>query len=192
MQQSTRSSSLTNRRPEKPRKVLLGNSDISVSATKRYSAGVADSTDEVYRLPVLQAIEGGSTKSVKLILQLSALATLGIGLGTLILPGVIIGWFAGDKTESHHFVRFIGTALIGFSVSNWIYSKFVDLKAVLPGIYGNMTSLCLAIAVDLIGLLLHQLNRSGWLILGVHVGFAAAFLYCILQIRRLNYTKREE
>ena len=49
----------------------------------------------------------------------AALITLLLGIATLLLPQVIVDWFDGQRTlDDYHFVRFIGTALIGFSVMN--------------------------------------------------------------------------
>lgn len=125
-----------------------------------------------------------SNRTVSGVLQISALATLVIGVATLISPGTIVSWFDGEMVDNFHFVRFIGTALIGFSVTNWIYSKTTDLSNVLPAIYGNLTSLILAIIVDFIGIVLKLLSPMAWLILLLHVIFAAAFMYCVVLIKK--------
>lgn len=119
-----------------------------------------------------------------MVLQAAAVTTFGLGLATILVPDLIVRWFDGDNSESHHFVRFIGTALIGFSVTNWIYSNLKDLRAVLPAVYGNLTSVSLAIFIDLIGLALGMLGRAAWLILALHAVFAVAFTYCIVLIKK--------
>jgi hypothetical protein len=121
---------------------------------------------------------------VRYILAAAALTTLFIGLATLLLPERAIGWFDGGGGESSHFVRFIGTALIGFSVMNWLYSRSDDLRYALPAIYGNLASLSLAIIVDAIGLARHELSLGAWIILGLHGVFAAAFAYCAVAINK--------
>lgn len=112
-----------------------------------------------------------------------------MGLATILAPDLIIRWFDGGSVGSTHFVRFLGAALIGFGVTNWLYSKSENLEAILPAIYGNLTSLGLAILVDIIGLSLHMLSSASWLILGLHVVFAAAFAYCITLIKKSDFSR---
>jgi Na+-driven multidrug efflux pump len=121
----------------------------------------------------------------RLILRLAALTTFVIGGITLVAPDEIVRIFDGSGTESNHMVRFIGTALIGFAVMNWLYSSYSRLDSVLPAIYGNLTSLWLAITVDIIGLFTGSLSKPGWFILFLHVIFAAAFSYCVILIKRI-------
>ncbi|MDQ3123426.1 MAG: hypothetical protein M3Q14_01950 [bacterium] len=130
-----------------------------------------------------------SYQKVRIILQIAAFSTLIIGVGTLLFPDLIVSWFDGTSGESNHFVRFIGTALIGFSVANWLCSRLPDLSHALPVIYGNFTSLVLAILVDLIGLALNLLSGAVWIILLVHFSFALAFWYCIRLIASAATTK---
>ena len=122
-------------------------------------------------------------RTVKFVLQLAAGATFVIGLSTLFAPQLIVRWFDGFGGPNLHLVRFLGTALIGFSVTNWLYSQFDDLTIVVPAIYGNLTSLGLALIVDSLGLAFHKLNRAAWLILIVHIIFIAAFSYCVVLIK---------
>ncbi len=126
--------------------------------------------------------------SVRLVLRMAAIATFLIGLATLLKPDTIIAWFDGSAGESNHMVRFIGTALIGFATANWLYSNSEDVVTVLPAIYGNLVSLGLAIAVDLVGLLQHKLARPAWLILALHAAFMLGFTYCIVLICRVRKT----
>lgn len=121
---------------------------------------------------------------IKTILQLAAITTFVLGVAIIIVPQLIILWFEGYSPDNYHFVRFVGTALVGFAVTNWLYSKFHDLAAVLPAIYGNITSLGMAILTDLIGIGFGTLSRAAWLILALHIVFAAAFGYCVLLIKK--------
>lgn len=120
---------------------------------------------------------------VRLILRLAAIATFILGAITLLAPGFVVELAEGFSSENTHIVRFIGTALIGFGVTNWVYSKSSDIREALPAIYGNLASLILAIIVDIIGLALNMLSPSAWLVLGLHAIFAVAFLKCIFLIR---------
>lgn len=122
-------------------------------------------------------------RTVSCILRLAAIVTLIIGCITLLAPAQVVSIFDGFEAHNLHFVRFIGASLIGFSIGNWLYSYFHDLRAVLPAIYGNLTSLVLAIIVDVLGLISGALSSATWLILGLHTIFAFTFWYCIRLIR---------
>ena len=122
-------------------------------------------------------------QTVSTILRLAAIATLIIGLITLAAPEQIIRIFDGYDPGNYHFVRFVGTALIGFSVTNWLYSTFHDTRAVLPAIYGNLASLALAIGVDVVGLIEGSLSRAAWFVLLLHLAFTVAFVHCVRLIR---------
>ena len=124
--------------------------------------------------------------TIKVILQLAAVATLVLGMLTLFWPELLISWFDADQQGSNHFVRFIGAALIGFAATDFLYSKMSDFSSLLPAVYGNLTSLGLAVMVDLGGLWTHNLDRSAWLILAVHLAFACAFAYCALLVRKIK------
>lgn len=123
-------------------------------------------------------------QTISFILRVAAIATLLIGLATLFIPGFIIQIFDGYDVNNFHFVRFVGTALIGFAVTNWMYSMFHDMRSVLPAIYGNLTSLIIAVGVDIIGLVSQTLSRAAWIILLVHLLFAGAFIYCVWLIKK--------
>jgi hypothetical protein len=123
---------------------------------------------------------------VSIILRLAACATLVIGFLTLLAPEEIVRIFDGYDPSNYHFVRFIGTALIGFAVTNWLYSSFTDIKVVLPAIYGNIASLALAILVDVVGLIAGVLATPAWIILLLHSVFLAAFLYAVRLIHAAN------
>lgn len=129
-----------------------------------------------------------SDSTIRFVLRAAALTTFVLGVGIVLRPDLIVSWFDGYSGNNYHFVRFIGTALIGFSVMNWLYSRFKTISAVLPAIYGNLTSLLLATAVDVVGALNGMLSRPAWLILIVHFIFTAAFIYCVVHIKRAHHT----
>lgn len=120
---------------------------------------------------------------VRLILRSAAIATFVLGTITLLAPGFVVKAADGYSGENYHLVRFIGTALIGFGVTNWLYSNFANLTATLPAIYGNLMSLSLAILVDVVGLITGSLSNTTWLILGLHIIFLVAFMKCVLLIK---------
>lgn len=120
------------------------------------------------------------------VLKLAALFTFFIGIVTLIAPGEIVRIFDGYDAPNNHFVRFIGTALIGFAVADWMYSQMVDVQNALPAIFGNLTSLVLAMGIDLVGIFTGKLTNYAWLLFVMHTAFALAFLYCVMQLRRMH------
>jgi O-antigen/teichoic acid export membrane protein len=123
-------------------------------------------------------------ETIRVVLRLAALATFLLGAGTILATPHVIEWFVGHGVHDYHFVRFIGTALVGFSVANWLYSSIKPIKLALPAIYGNLTSLYLAIIIDAIGIVNATLGRAAWAVLGLHVVFAVAFTYCVVLIKR--------
>jgi hypothetical protein len=100
----------------------------------------------------------------------------------LFAPNLLVDWFTHGQETSSYFVRFIGAALIGYSVTNWIYSQSEQIVNMLPATYGNLTSLSLATLVDLAGLWFGPLNSLAWLIFGLHVTFTIAFMRCVFII----------
>lgn len=117
-------------------------------------------------------------------LRIAAVVTLVLGAGLMVLPGPIVAYFNNDQyPNTVHFVRFLGTALTGFGVLNWMGSAIEDAEAALPGMYGNLTSLVLASLIDVIGLTYRILNPRGWLILALHLVFVVGFSYFAWGIR---------
>lgn len=125
-----------------------------------------------------------TTETVHVVLRSAALATFILGVGTILAPPHIVEWFVGHGVQDVHFVRFIGTALTGFAVANWLYSRMTPIKLALPAVYGNLTSLYLAIVIDVTGIINGTLGRSIWAVLILHIAFAAAFTYCVALIKR--------
>jgi hypothetical protein len=119
---------------------------------------------------------------VKNILRAAAAATAVIGVSLILFPGQLLEWFTGDVVDNKHFAIYLGTALIGFAITNWLYSKVHELAYVLPAIYGNLISLVLAIIIDAGALLAEAAESSLWLILALHVVFAGAFAYSLVLI----------
>lgn len=123
-------------------------------------------------------------KMVSLVLRLAAIATCAIGLVVLLFPQMITQVFDGYNGSNYHFIRFIGTALLGFAVMNWLYAGFHDKKAVMPALLGNLTSLFIAVVIDTIGLIYGTVPMAAVVILAVHFVFMAAFGYAIWLIRK--------
>jgi hypothetical protein len=118
-------------------------------------------------------------------LRLAAIVTSVLGVGLMLSPAPILAFFAGGQVPNDvHFVRFLGTALIGFGALNWTASKFKDASALRPALYGNAISLILGVAVDAVGLLTGTLSHRGWWILLLHVIFGVGFMYYVIALRK--------
>ena len=127
---------------------------------------------------------------VRYVLRSAAVATLLIGFVMIFSPAALLNWFGSGGHDNRHFALYLGTALIGFSLTNWLYSRVPDLNMIKPAIYGNLASILTATIIDVKSLIAGSLNQSVWLILLLHILFVAAFLYCLNAIRVENL--REE
>lgn len=124
----------------------------------------------------------GSNLLVRYVLRAAAVATLLLGITMIAAPGQLLNWFGNGSADNQHFPIYLGTALIGFSLTNWLYSRFNDLSVLKPAIYGNLLSLLTALVIDIVSLTRGSLSQALWLVLFVHLLFAAAFLYCLVVI----------
>jgi peptidoglycan/LPS O-acetylase OafA/YrhL len=124
----------------------------------------------------------GNILLVRYVLRSAAIATLLLGIIMITAPGQLLLWFGNGSADNQHFPIYLGTALIGFSITNWLYSRFNDLSVIKPAIIGNLASLLIALIIDITSLVKDNLNQVLWLILLLHLIFAAAFLYCLIII----------
>lgn len=120
------------------------------------------------------------------VLKVAAITTLIIGFALLTFSSQLVQLFDGGTQPSRHFAIYLGTALVGFAVTNWLYSRSHDLAAILPAIYGNLTSLAVATVIDIVSLIISPVNKIVWPILFLHLIFTSAFTYCLWNIRRSN------
>ncbi|MBW3568992.1 hypothetical protein KY385_02585 [Candidatus Parcubacteria bacterium] len=121
---------------------------------------------------------------VQYILRAAAIVTLILGVLLIGASDMLLKWFGNEEAGNQHFAIYLGTALVGFSVMNWIYSNFNDLSVLKPAIYGNLVSLSAALVIDIVSLARGSVNSSIWLILLLHLVFLAAFAYCLKIIHR--------
>jgi hypothetical protein len=121
---------------------------------------------------------------VRHVLRASALATLLIGLSLLVYAAPIVSWISNNTQSNEHFAVYLGTALVGFAVTNWLYSNSKSLEYVIPAIYGNLASLMTAIVIDITAIIAAKLNWFVWAILALHFIFLLAFTYCLSVMRK--------
>lgn len=112
----------------------------------------------------------------KSFLRFAGLVTAILGLSLMLFPTPIVTYFDGGlMPNTVHFVRFLGTALLGYGVLNWLMSSVAGFAAWRATLYANLTSLILASLIDIIAISEGELNRRGWLILLLHIGFTIGF-----------------
>lgn len=124
-------------------------------------------------------------KIERYVLRAAAAATLVLGISLLFFASQIVSLLDNGGVLERHFAVYLGTALIGFSVTNWYYSQSRALEAVRPAIIGNQVSLVAASVVDILFLAKQPGKLIVWLILLLHITFVFAFSYCLMNIRRL-------
>lgn len=104
--------------------------------------------------------------------------TMVIGLVLLVLPGpigeTILTTYASG---SNIFIQFLGSSLIGYSFLNWYTSKHRDPTLMHATLIGNFSTLMIALALSIIGVLGHSLKTAGLLIILLHLSVGAGFGY---------------
>lgn len=104
----------------------------------------------------------------------------------------MLQFFDGANLGTHsHFIRFLGTALLGFSVVNWYAIRLAhNPEALLIALVANFTSLFLATTIDFILFTTGMLTSRSILILLLHLSFAAGFGYWIHVVRQQLATQK--
>lgn len=124
--------------------------------------------------------------------RLAGITTALIGIALICFPSEVLVFFDGDGAARHaHFIRFLGTALTGFSVINWYAVRLMhNPEALLIALVANFTSLFLASMIDLLMFVQGMLTDRSILILFLHLGFAFGFGYWIHIVRTQHTTRR--
>jgi len=120
------------------------------------------------------------------VLKTAAIATLLIGLGLIFFTTDLIRWFDSSKFQDRHFAIYLGTALCGFAVMNWLYSYSHNLGAIKPALIGNLASLLIASIIDVTLLAAHETGPAILIVLAIHLAFSLVFAYCLMSVNRKN------
>jgi len=118
-------------------------------------------------------------------LRLTAGVTALIGIGLLLAPDIILHWFV-PSAPGDFFVRFIGSALLGYSTLNLLASNSNDMKTYRIALDANLATLSVATALSIIGVASGQVERLGWLLIGEHVVFTLLFIWARFTIRSVR------
>lgn len=115
---------------------------------------------------------------VRSYLLLTGVVTAGIGLVLLFWPEQILQWFIPGATGDF-FVRFIGSALMGYAALNFLTAQTKDRVAQKIALWANLVTLVIATGLSLYGVASNMITQRGWLIITEHVVFVAGFALCL-------------
>lgn len=111
-------------------------------------------------------------------LLLTGGVTAGIGLVLLFWPEQILQWFIPGATGDF-FVRFIGSALMGYAALNMLTAQTKDREAQTIALWANVVTLVIATGLSIYGVVTHMVTQFGWLLITEHVLFVAGFAFCL-------------
>ena len=124
---------------------------------------------------------------IKIFLKVIVYLTTGIGLALLVCPSTVGTIFLNSYAPgSDIFIRFLGSALIGYSYLNWYTSKYEEPKLMHATLVGNFATLFIASIVSIIGVLDQSLNQRGLLIVLLHISVGSGFGYYLYHSNKLR------
>ena len=116
---------------------------------------------------------------------MTAIATALIGAAMLLLPLTIANIFlTHSMNEGAIFVRFLGSSLVGYSYLNWYTAHYDHFMVMRATIIGNVSTLCIALVVSIIGVISGVLNVWGLLIVALHLVLVIGFGYYLLRLTK--------
>lgn len=98
------------------------------------------------------------------------------GLGFLLIPSVVGGWF-GLTVQEPEIYRLLGAAMLGFAVSSWLGYQAQDWASVRIVVLMEIAWTVLGSLVMLYALLFTGFPILGWINAAILVAFAIAFAY---------------
>lgn len=118
--------------------------------------------------------------TIKLFLRVAAVTTFIIGVTLILIPGVADYFLTQPINSGSIFVRFLGSALVGYSYLNWATAYYDNIDAHAT-IIGNLSTLMVALLLSILGVMNGSLTSAGWLIVLLHGVFAGSFGYFYFQ-----------
>lgn len=115
---------------------------------------------------------------VRTYLLVTAAATFAIGVILLFWPEQILQWFIPGATGDF-FVRFIGSALVGYSVLNTLAAETKDYYAQEIALIANLVTLSIATCLSIYGVVSGQITSMTGLLIGEHIVFTVGFAICL-------------
>ncbi len=122
--------------------------------------------------------------TVRTFLRLTASVTAVIGPTLLLFPGFINELFVASPAHGTDiFIRFLGSALIGYTYLNWYSAHYSKTSSVHPTLVGNFSTLSIALILSIVAVLDGSLKTTGWAIVLLHLVFAAGFGWFLWRLR---------
>lgn len=115
---------------------------------------------------------------VRTYLLITAGATFAIGVILLFWPEQILQWFIPGATGDF-FVRFIGSALVGYSVLNTLAAETKNYYAQEIALWANFVTLSIATILSIYGVASGQITAMASLLIGQHIVFTTGFATCL-------------
>lgn len=111
-------------------------------------------------------------------LLFTAAATAGIGVILLFWPESILQWFIPGAT-GHFFIRFIGSALMGYAALNVMAALARDAETQRIALWSNLVTLSIATVLSIYGVASNQIQSMASLIIVEHILFTVGFATCL-------------
>jgi hypothetical protein len=96
----------------------------------------------------------------------------------LFWPEQILQWFIPGATGDF-FVRFIGSALMGYAALNVLTAQTKDRTAQTIALWSNLVTLVIATCLSLYGVATGMITQLGWLLIAEHLLFLSGFGFCL-------------
>lgn len=115
---------------------------------------------------------------VKNYLLITSFTTFVIGVLLLFWPERILQWFI-PGASGDFFVRFIGSALIGYAALNFMTAQSKNAEAQRLALWSNLITLSIATILSIYGVISGQIQAMQALLIIEHVIFTAGFAACL-------------
>ena len=118
--------------------------------------------------------------AMRVLFTVALLAELPFGLGLAITPMVLVDLLGMPVSAAAPLLRAFGTALLGFAVLLWIGRQSDSAETRWVVLASLETYWVTSSLVFLVGQLSGFMNAMGWGVVGLQIGFAAAFGYALV------------
>jgi hypothetical protein len=134
--------------------------------------------DVVYLFCHIQISQKENQMSYKIMFVLTAIVSLAFGIGYLVVPAMVLGFFGTEKTVPVQIVaRFFGSALFALGLVLWFAKDIADAKIQQNLGYGLLVSNVIGLVLAIYGAT-SVIRNNSWIPMLVYVllGLGYAFL----------------
>jgi hypothetical protein len=115
--------------------------------------------------------------NTRTVLIIAAVVALSYGLATLLIPTIIDPLHGfGTSLQEVFLTRFLGGALLGLGVINWL-AKDQDYATLHPILIGNLVADVVGLILSVTGTLAGTMNAMGWVGAVCYLVLVPAFAY---------------